>query len=155
MGEPPRDVEHIMADIKRLAVEYYRRTGRPIGATGEIAEYEAARLLELDLEEARQAGYDATREMDGHFERIQIKGRYKANGRPWGRVGAIDTEKPFDLVLLVLMSGPYEVEEIWEASRAAVVERLDAPGSKSRNERRSLGVAQFISIASRVWPKSD
>jgi hypothetical protein len=55
-------------------------------------------------------------------------------------------------VMLVLMHGKYEVLEILEAPRNLVIERLKAPGSKSRNERGSMGVSQFRSIATRVWP---
>ena len=56
-------------------------------------------------------------------------------------------------MVLVLMHGDYEVREIWEAGRNAVIARLTAPGSKSRNERGSMGVSQFKSIAERAWPE--
>ena len=42
-----------------LAREYYRLTGKPLGITGEVDEYEAARILSVELTPARQAGYDA------------------------------------------------------------------------------------------------
>ncbi|MDO9129272.1 MAG: hypothetical protein Q7U34_05335, partial [Anaerolineales bacterium] len=58
--------------VKAIAKEYRELTGRPLGITGEVAEYEAARLLNLKLSDVRQAGYDAIRS-DG--TRIQIKGR--------------------------------------------------------------------------------
>jgi hypothetical protein len=51
-----RSQKRILADVKRLAVEYYLATGRPLGATGEIAEYEAAEKLGLHLSAARTAG---------------------------------------------------------------------------------------------------
>ncbi len=50
----------VLNGVKVLAREYYELTGRPLGVTAEIAEYEAARLLKLTLSPARQAGYDAT-----------------------------------------------------------------------------------------------
>ncbi len=150
-----RTQTEILADVKKLAVEYYQATGKPLGVTGEIAEAEAAQKLDLDLLAARSPGYDAQRRRGGKTERIQIKGRWKKDDAGWGRVPAINTDKEFDSVLLVLMHKDYELHEIWEASREAVVSRLDQPGSKARNLRRSMGVAQFKSIARRVWPPAD
>ncbi|WP_421701449.1 DUF6998 domain-containing protein [Aliiroseovarius sp.] len=152
MDTDDTQVAAILSQVKPLAVAFYNKTGNPLGVTGEIAEYEAARLLGLDLMEARSPGYDAERMTAKGVERLQIKGRWKQNGKSWGRVGSINIDKPFDAVLLVLMSGAYEVQEIWEAPRDKVVARLEEPGSKSRNERRSMGVAQFKTIAMKVWP---
>ena len=38
-------VLEILGQAKALAVEYYRLTGKPLGLTGEVAEFEAARIL--------------------------------------------------------------------------------------------------------------
>lgn len=149
MARSPRA---ILADVKVLALEYHAATGKPLGVTGEIAEAEAARLLELELMDARSPGFDAIRRVNGRAETIQIKGRWKRQGANWGRVPSINTNKPFDFAMLVLMKGDYEVFEIWETPKARVIERLDEPGSKARNERRSMGVSQFMTIATRVWP---
>lgn len=146
-----RTKENILAEVKPLAVEYYELTGKPLGVTGEIGEFEATRLLGLKLRAARSAGYDATRRK-GLYKRIQIKSRWKREGEKWGRVSRIDISKEFDSVMLVLMRGEYEVLEIWEAARDDVKARLAEPGSKARNERGQMGVSQFISIAEKVWP---
>ena len=70
---PPDDrIVAILAQAKKLAQEYRVLTGKPLGITGEVAEYEAARLLGVKLTPARHAGYDAT---DGDGRRFQIKGR--------------------------------------------------------------------------------
>ena len=150
-----RSTAEILADVKALAVEYYEMTGKPLGVTGEVAEAEAARLLKLTLADARSPGYDATRSCNGRVETIQIKGRWKREGTSWGRVGSIDIEKPFDAVMLVLMQGDYETVGIWEAPRAKVIARLAEPGSRARNERGSMGVSQFQSIATQVWPENS
>ncbi len=140
-----------MAEVKALAVEYWQLTGKPLGVTGEIGEFEAAKLIGLELEEARSKGYDAIRRR-GTYRQIQIKSRWRHDGKKWGRVSKIDVSKEFDSVMLVLMHGNYEVHEIWEAGRDAVIARLTAPGSKARNERGSMGVSQFKSIAEKIWP---
>lgn len=46
-------MKDILRDVKALAVEYYKATGKPLGVTGEMAEYEAAEKLGLELAEAR------------------------------------------------------------------------------------------------------
>ncbi|HVZ98850.1 MAG TPA: hypothetical protein VG841_00895 [Caulobacterales bacterium] len=141
----------MLADVTRVAVEYYDLTGKPLGVTGEVAECRASSLLNLELVAARSAGFDAIRRRGSAEERIQIKGRYKKSNSKWGRVPRIDVTKEFDAVVLVLMSGRYEVREIWEAPRDKVMDRLARPGSKSRNERGSMDVSQFKSIAQLIW----
>lgn len=156
MGKKPRSQKLILADVKRLAVEYYLTTGRPLGATGEIAEYEASQKLGLTLTDVRTAGYDATQEINGRTIRIQIKGRRPPrDDLRRGRVPRIDLNGKFDYVMLVLLSPAYDAMEIWKASRIAVRRRLEAAGSKARNERGSMAISQFVSIATRVWPEAD
>lgn len=60
-----KDVMEILREAKLLAQQYRALTGKPLGITGEVAEYEAALLLGIDLTQARQAGYDAVRTADG------------------------------------------------------------------------------------------
>lgn len=147
-----RTQREVLADVKRLAAEYYKICGKPLGVTGEIAEFEAAKKLGLDLAEARTAGYDATRRGGKKLDKIQIKGRRLKPGRKaGGRVPKINLEAPFDAVVLVLLDEDYDAFEIWEAPRKAVELRLTAPGSKARNERSSMGVSQFKSVAKLVW----
>lgn len=69
------DIERVGSVLEKaqaLAIEYYTITGKPLGITGEIGEYLAAKLLGLQLVDARTAGYDA---VDGDGRKIQIKCR--------------------------------------------------------------------------------
>ena len=52
--EATDEVYQILSDAKALARRYYHLTGKPLGVTGEVAEYEAARILNLELELARE-----------------------------------------------------------------------------------------------------
>ncbi len=74
MAETARVME-ILRQTKLLACEYRKLTGKPLGVTGEVAEYEAARILNLQLTEARQGGYDALETASGVTRRLQVKGR--------------------------------------------------------------------------------
>ena len=138
----------IIEAVRPLAAAYYAETGKPLGATSEIAEYDAARILNLRLCGPRNEGFDAVR-IDGEPKRIQIKGRMLSELR--GRLGAIKLNKPWDSVLLVLLDEDYQPEEIYEAERSAVELALRAPGSKSRNEKGQLGVRQFVRVARLIW----
>ena len=47
------EILDVLRDAKVLARRYYRLTGKPLGITGEMAEYEAATKLGLNLHCAR------------------------------------------------------------------------------------------------------
>ncbi len=126
-------------------------TGKPLGITGEIAEYEGARLG-VELTRARQAGYDAIEQSAGVTRLLQIKGRCMLPGCKSGqRLGSIDITKQWDAVLMVLLDENFEALEIYEAQRAAILKALSAPGSKARNERGALGVRKFKAIGKSRW----
>lgn len=149
-----RRILEILSAAKKLAQEYRELTGKPLGVTGEVAEYEAARLLGVELTLARQAGYDAIRRDDGR--RFQIKGRCMLPGcKPGQRLGSIDIDKEFDAVLMVLLDENLDATEIHEADREPVIAALTAPGSKARNERGALAVSKFKSIGREVWRRRD
>lgn len=147
-------VREILATIKPLAAEYYRLTGKPLGVTGEVAEYVAAEVLGLTLAPARTAGYDATRQRpDGTKEHIQIKGRASgATSKTSQRMGVLKRNAECDVVMLVLLdNATLDLRQIWEAPYPAVVTLLEREGSKSR-ERGALGVSEFKRVAVQVWP---
>lgn len=146
----------VLHDAKKLAQRYRALTGKPLGITGEVAEYEAARILGLELTVARQAGYDAIENRDGMARRLQIKGRCLLPGcKPGQRLGSIDIAKDFDSVLLVLLDQNFDAIEIHEAERDAVLVALAAPGSKARNERGALAVSKFKAIGRLRWRRQS
>ena len=145
----------ILCEAKRLAQEYRALSGKPLGITGEVAEYEAARHLGVELTVARQAGYDATEIEDGVRRRLQIKGRCLLDQSKRGqRLGSIDTKKEWDSVLMVLLDSDFEATHIFEAERGAVLKALSAPGSKARNERGALSISKFKAIGVLRWARS-
>jgi hypothetical protein len=147
----------LLAEIKRAAREYYDLTGRPLGVTGEVAEYEAARLLGLELASPRQEGYDATRKIGRRKQTLQIKGRYlPASASKTGqKVSRINISHPWDVLLLVLLDDHFEAVAIYEASREPIVAALVAPGSKARAERGQLTVSKVKSLGQLTWSRPD
>jgi hypothetical protein len=145
----------IIREVKIYARKYYELTGRPLGITGEIAEFEAANLLGLRLSVVRTPGYDATIQRDGKTIKYQIKGRCVLNGsKPSQRVGSIRLSHEWDAVLLVLLDKDFEPLEILEAQRPKIENELKTPGSKARNERGALSVSKFRQIAQPVWKRN-
>jgi hypothetical protein len=146
-------IMQLLSGAKQIAREYYSLTGKPLGITGEIAEYEAAKHLRIKLTSARQEGYDAVELHGGKKKRLQIKGRCLQNNcKPGQRLGSIRLEKKWDAVLMVLLDHKFELLEIWEAPRSKIAKALKEPGSRVRNERGALGVLKFKSIGKRRWP---
>ena len=138
-------IEDILTQVKPLAVEYYRLTGKPLGVTGEIGEFEVARLLSLKLAPARRPGYDA---IDQSGRRYQIKTRSlddAALKKMKQKTGKLN-DKEWDAALLGIMNREFEMLEIWEADRSAVDCELNRPGGKGRNVRRQLSLSKFKKI---------
>jgi hypothetical protein len=145
-------VMEVLHKAKRLAQRYRQLTGKPLGITGEVAEYEAARILGVKLTPARNTGFDATEKKSGSLRRLQIKSRcLLPNCKPGQRLGSIDIEKEFDAVLMVLLDENFDATAIYEAEREAVIKAIREPGSKSRNERWALGVNKFKAIGKLRW----
>lgn len=150
-----RRILKVLSRVKKLAHEYRTLTGKPLGVTGEMAEYAAAKCISgLKLMPPRQSGFDAIRSRDKRS--FQIKGRCLLPGcKPGQRLGSINIEKEFDAVLMVLLDENFDATEIYEADKAKVVEALNKPGSRARNQRRQLGVSKFKQIGRLIWPRTD
>jgi len=148
------EINAVLSKVKRLARRYYELTGRPLGVTGEVAEFVATELLGLERSKVRQSGYDAVRRRGGRVTRIQIKARCLTDpAHRSQRLGSIRLDRKWDSVLLVLLDQWLEPLELYEATRASVRRQLLKPGSKSRNERGALSIGQFKRVARRVWPR--
>lgn len=143
----------ILREAKRLAREYYQLTKKPLGITGEIAEFEAHQLLDnVELTPARQAGYDAIEHTADGDRYLQIKGRcVLPNSKPGQKIGAIKTVESWDALLLVLLDENFDATDMFEAPRTAVVEALGRTQSKA-HKRGVLGIREFCKIATRRWP---
>lgn len=143
-------LSELVSAAKSVAIGYKHLTGRPLSITGEVAEYEAVRLLGLEIADARQSGFDA-RDADG--TRFQIKGRCLGSHAKSGQIGGIRLDREWDAVLLVLLDEEFAPVSIYVASRPAVEAALAAPGSQARNKRGALSVSKFKSIGKLVWTR--
>ena len=152
--EKSKQIQQILSKAKDAAVAYYNLTGKPLGITGEIAEYEAAKILGVVLTPARTAGFDGHIKLKGKKQRIQIKGRrFTAPPNPGARVGKLDLKQDWDCAALVFLNTTYDATEIYIADRSALEKELNRPGSVARNIRGQLSISQFKRAAGRkpVW----
>ena len=147
-------VLEVLRAAKALAREYRVLTGKPLGVTGEVAEYEAASILNLKLSAAREPGFDATALIGGKPVRYQIKGRCVLDSTKNGqRVGQIRLNHPWDVVLLVLLDSNLDATAIHEADRAAV-ENVIRESESNAHRRGALSVRKFKSIGRVRWTRA-
>ena len=149
------DVDQLIAQARRLAAEYRRATGKPLGGVSvEISNADAARLLDLELVNDPQVPYDAVGRGSREGRRILIKGRAIFDQEKGGqRLGQIKLEQEWDSVLLVLMDENYEPFEIYEAEREEIEYAMNEGGK--RNKRGAMSVAKFKIISQLVWSADE
>lgn len=148
-----------MAETRRLAAEYRRATGQPLPVTAEIARYDAARLMDLELnQDPQQGGYDAVGK-SGEWEgkRIQIKGRAIFDEKKGGqRIGQIKADKDWDSIMLVLMDDELEPYEIYELDRSELEAiQAEEETSSKRAKRGAMSVAKFKIVSHLVWTREE
>lgn len=149
-------VDKLISEARRIAAEYRRTTGKPLGISAEIASHDACVFLDLETSEDAN-GYDATgltgERKDLHF---QIKGRAIFDEKKGGqRIGQIKIEQNWDRLLLVLMDEDFETTEIYEASRDNLLDDLEEAGTSNRKKRGAISVARFKRLSHLVWSKDE
>ncbi|MGE0383719.1 MAG: hypothetical protein AB7Q97_03260 [Gammaproteobacteria bacterium] len=149
-------IDRLMQEARRLAVEYRRSTGKTLPVSGELAVYDAIRLLGLEPAPEGSRGFDAIRRHGAGFDRLQVKARVIFDDTRRGhRIGQLQAGAEWDGVLLVLMDEAYEPSEILQADRAAVLEALEASADSRRANRGAMSVARFRIIGRRVWARES
>lgn len=150
------NVDKLMTEARRIAAEYRKATGKVLGISSEIARFDAARLMNLELSEVPNVGYDAIGRGERQGKRVQIKGRAIFDETKSGaRLGQLKTEQEWDLVMVVVMDENYEPVEIREAERAAVMQALSENESSKRSKRGAMSVAKFKYVSRLVWTREE
>lgn len=149
-------VDKLISEARRIAAEYRRTTGKPLGISAEIARHDACTNLELEPHEDA-TGYDAIGlKGDREGVRFQIKGRAIFDEKKGGqRLGQIKTEQDWDKILLVLMNENFETTEIYQASRDDILKDIDEAGTTGRSKRGVMSVARFKRLAHLVWNNDE
>lgn len=148
-------IDKLMHETRQLAARYRETTGNVLPVTGEIARFDAAKALDLDLIDEPNSAIDAIgRTGERENKRIIIKGRaIFENTRSSPRIGQLNPDQEWDLVVLVLFDEQYEPDEIYEASREDIAAAMDSKKESSRKKRGAMSIAQFKIIGERVWTR--
>ena len=145
-------IDKLMDETRRLAAEFRRATGQTLPVSAEIAKFDAMRLLGLRALPQPLAGVDALGGEDHPDRRFQIKGRVIFNeSKSVHRIGQLNVDGEWDVLVLVLMDENYQPLEIYEMDRATVVEALDGSDEKKRSKRGAMSIAKFKALGRRAW----
>lgn len=149
-------IDKLMHETRQLAARYRQTTGSILPVTGEIARFDAAKVLGLKLINNPSSSIDALGTGDRSDKRILIKGRtIFDNSRSTPRIGQLNTDQDWDSVVLVLFDENYEPEEIYEAQRDDIASAMENKRDSNRKKRGAMSIAQFKIIGERVWCREN
>jgi len=145
--------DKLIEETRKLAAEFRRTTGTMLPVSGEIARHDVSRHLDLELNQDHSAGFDAIGRNEREGLRIQIKSRVVGDSvKPGHRIGQLNTDGDWDLVILSLMDDEFEPLEMYQASREEIIDAAQDANTQ-RKKRGALSVAKFKIIGKLVWTK--
>lgn len=150
---PVYSYDKLIEETRKLAAEFRRTTGTMLPVSGEIARHDVSHHLGLDLNPDQAAGYDAIGRNAREGLRIQIKSRVVGDyAKPGHRIGQLNPDGAWDLVILSLMDENFEPTEMYEASREEIEQAIQST-SGNRSKRGAISVAKFKIIGRLVWTR--
>ena len=145
--------DKLIEETRKLAAEFRRTTGTMLPVSGEIARHDVSRHLDLELNQDQSTGFDAIGRNEREGLRIQIKSRVVGDSvKPGHRIGQLNTDGDWDLVILSLMDDAFEPLEMYQASREEIIDAIQDANTQ-RKKRGALSVAKFKIIGKLVWTK--
>ena len=150
---PVYSYDKLIEETRKLAAEFRRSTGTMLPVSGEIARHDVSHYLDLELNNDPTAGFDATGRHEREGMRILIKSRVVGDSvKPGHRIGQLNPDGRWDLVILSLMDEDFEPTEMYEATRDDIIEAMEG-GSSNRKKRGAISVAKFKIIGRLVWTR--
>lgn len=152
---PLYSYDKLIEETRKLAAEFRRTTGTMLPVSGEIARHDVSHHLDLELNKENTAGFDAIGRNEREGLRIQIKSRVVGDSvKPGHRIGRLNPDGDWDLVILSLMDNDFEPMEMYEASREEIVDAV-LDSNSNRKKRGAISVAKFKIIGKLVWTKEQ
>ncbi|MCG6938440.1 MAG: hypothetical protein LJE83_09770 [Gammaproteobacteria bacterium] len=146
-------IDKLINETRRLATEFKRTTGTVLPVSGEIARYDVSRHLDLTLCDDNNCGYDAIGNEQRKGQRVQIKSRVIGDAvKSSHRIGQLNVNGEWDVVILSLMDNKFEPLEMYQASREEILEATSKSNS-TRSKRGAISVTKFMIIGQLVWTK--
>lgn len=152
---PVYKLDKLMEETRRIASEYRKSTGSTLPVSAELARFDAARLLGLLPVLTTERAVDALLPTLEGNKKVQIKARVIFDEATRGqRIGQLDLDADWDLVLLVLMNAEYECTHIYELGRDQLEFATPDPQELKANARGALSVKKFKAIGHLLWSRS-
>ena len=149
-------IDKLMHETRQLAAKYRQTTGSTLPVTGEIARYDVAKALNLQLTDDQTLGYDAIGLGDRDGLRVLIKGRVLfEDSRSTPRIGQLKPDGRWDNVVLILFDDDYEAVEMYEATHDDIEAALQTKSESSNKKRGAMSIAQFKIISQLVWTQEN
>lgn len=146
-------LDKLMEQTRKLAADYYQTTGQVLPVSGELARYDAARLLHVTLPMESEAGVDAIGTGPFSGQKLQIKSRVLfREDRNNYRIGEFNLAGGWQQTVIVLFNVDYQVNEIYMASRKEIEESLAEKISSNNRKRGAMSLARFKAIGQLIWP---
>lgn len=143
-------LDKLMHETRSLAAKYRQATGNTLPVTGEIARFDVAKALDLDLIEDLTLGYDAIGKNEREGLKILVKGRVIfEDSQSSPRIGQVNPDGRWDNVVMVLFDDNYLPVEMYEATHQDITSALE--GKSEKKKRGAMSVAQFKIISQLVW----
>lgn len=144
-------IDKLMQETRRLAAQYRQSTGQTLPISGELARYDAARLLALVPLPTPLKGVDF-KGVEGPLaeQLIQVKSRVIFDENKSGyRIGQLNLGGDWQICALVLYEANYEPYAIYIATQADIAESLEK--RRASNTRGQMSLAQFKHLSTLVW----
>ena len=142
-------LETLMEETRRLAADYRQSTGQTLPVSGELARFDAMRLLGLTPAIGSERGVDAILEMAAGPRKVQIKGRviFDHDKKP-PRIGQLNLDANWDITVLVVMDARYRPQRIFQLDHNALTQSLS---QEKGNSRGAMSVKKFEKLAQICW----
>jgi len=144
--------DKLMHETRQLAAKYRLATGTTLPVTGEIARFDVAKALNLELIDDITVGHDAIGLGKRAGIKVLIKGRVIfEDSRSTPRLGQVNPDGRWDNVVMVLFDDDYMPVEMYEATSDDIKLAQKAKDGSPSKKRTNMSVAQFKIIGKLVW----
>lgn len=141
-----------MDETRRIASEYRQSTGNTLPVSAELAKYDAISLLGLKPVTEPERAVDAWMATPEGDRKVQVKGRVVFDPKKSGyRVGQLNLDANWDILLLVIMNDRYETSEIYKVSREKILGVLSAARDQGQKSRGAISVKKVQAISEVCW----
>ncbi len=149
-------VDKLMSETRRIATQYRANTGQTLPVSAELGRYDARKLLLLDLPSKAQKGIDFIATQGPYANKfIQVKSRVIFDeGRKGYRIGQLNLDAAWDIVVLVLYAEDYQPFAIYASSKEDVNAAIEHRSSLHR-QRGLMSLSKFKAISTLVWSQEN